>query len=148
MQNTNTDLLPIYQETLYTQSAMMEEFVTIGSGINRVAILIMPKDNEPDKIALLQKMIAACKLIFEECAIIEVLDGKNALDCISLNKFNTVLSYGIFINNGIIELPVVAYKPFAIGNCNIICSHSLSELISNDAFKNALWQCLKAHFKL
>jgi DNA polymerase III psi subunit len=148
MQNNTTDLLPIYQETLYTHTTNTQEFLKMGNNINGVAILIMPTDNEPDKIALLQKMIAICKLTFEECAIIEVPHDKNALDCFKLNAFTTVLSYGIFINNDIIALPVVAYKPFPIGACNIICSHSLTELISNESYKSALWQCLKAYFKL
>jgi hypothetical protein len=148
MQNTTTDLLPIYQETLYTHAINNEGFVKMGNNTNGIAILIIPKDNEADKIALLQKMVLACKLDFEACAIIEIPDDKNALDCIKINNYTTILSFGIFINNGIIQLPTVAYKPFPIGNCTIICSHSLQDLSTSAPFKQALWNCLKVYFEL
>jgi hypothetical protein len=148
MQSTITDLLPIYQETLYTEPLNTQQFQKFGNGSNGFAALIQGSDNTPETIALLQKMVGACKLNFDDCAIIEVPTGANALDCFKLIDFTTILSFGIFIDNGIIQLPTVAYTIFKIGISNIICSHSLMELKGNDSYKNALWQCLKGHFKL
>lgn len=133
-------VLHIYNETLYTNidSKASHELLK-GSFQQKILILISKEDNLPANQELLAKMLSACKLQEADYQI-SMLVEKNAVLTI-INQLNpeTVILFGLSLNNEAFNAQKNVYKPFRFNNIKFLLSNSLSEVSANAAMKSSLW---------
>ena len=133
-------VLHIYNETLYTNidSKASHELLK-GSFQQKILILISKEDNLLENQELLAKMLTACKLQEADYQI-SILVEKNAVLSI-INQLNpeTVILFGLSLNNEAFNAQKNVYKPFRFNNIKFLLSNSLSEVSANAAMKSSLW---------
>jgi hypothetical protein len=133
-------VLHIYNETLYTNidSKASHELLK-GSFQQKILILISKEDNLPANQELLAKMLTACKLQEADYQI-SMLVEKNAVLTI-INQLNpeTVILFGLSLNNEAFNAQKNVYKPFRFNQIKFLLSNSLSEVSANAAMKSSLW---------
>ena len=133
-------VLHIYNETLYTNIDFKASYELLkGSFQQKILILISKEDNLPANQELLAKMLSACKLQEADYQI-SMLVEKNAVLTI-INQLNpeTVILFGLSLNNEAFNAQKNVYKPFRFNNIKFLLSNSLSEVSANAAMKSSLW---------
>lgn len=133
-------VLHIYNETLYTNidSKASHELLK-GSFQQKILILISKEDNLPANQELLAKMLSACKLQEADYQISMLVEKNAVLSIINQLNPETVILFGLSLNNEAFNAQKNVYKPFRFNNIKFLLSNSLSEVSANAAMKSSLW---------
>jgi len=133
-------VLHIYNETLYTNidSKASHELLK-GSFQQKILILISKEDNLPENQELLAKMLTACKLQEADYQISMLVEKNAVLSIINQLNPETVILFGLSLNNEAFNAQKNVYKPFRFNNIKFLLSNSLSEVSANAAMKSSLW---------
>jgi DNA polymerase III psi subunit len=133
-------VLHIYNETLYTNIDFKASHELLkGSFQQKILILISKEDNLPENQELLAKMLAACKLQEADYQISMLLEKNEVLNIINQLNPETVILFGLSLNNEAFNAQKNVYKPFRFNNIKFLLSNSLSEVSANAAMKSSLW---------
>ena len=134
------EVLHIYNETLYTNVDFNASHEILkGSFQQKILILISKEDNLPANHELLAKMLTACKLQEADYQISMVLQKNAILPIINQLNPETVLLFGLNLNNEALNAQKNVYKPFRFNQIKFLLSNSLSEVSVNAAMKSSLW---------
>ena len=134
------EVLHIYNETLYTNIDSNASYEIIkGSFQQKILILISKEDNLLENQQLLTKMLAACNLQEADYQIGMVLEKKAILQIINQLNPETVLLFGLSLNNEAFNAQKNVYKPFRFNQIKFLLSNTLSEVSANAAMKSSLW---------
>jgi hypothetical protein len=134
------EVLHIYNETLYTNVDFNASHEILkGSFQQKILILISKEDNLPANHELLAKMLIACKLQEADYQISMVLQENAILPIINQLNPETVLLFGLNLNNEALNAQKNLYKPFRFNQIKFLLSNSLSEVGANAAMKSSLW---------
>ena len=134
------EVLHIYNETLYTNIDSNASYEIIkGSFQQKILILISKEDNLPENQQLLTKMLAACNLQEADYKIGMVLEKNAILQIINQLNPETVLLFGLSLNNEAFNAQKNVYKPFRFNQIKFLLSNTLSEVSANAAMKSSLW---------
>lgn len=134
------EVLHIYNETLYTNVDFNASHEILkGSFQQKILILISKEDNLPANQELLAKMLIACKLQEADYQISMVLQENAILPIINQLNPETVLLFGLSLNNEAFNVQKNIYKPFRFNQIKFLLSNSLSEVSANAAMKSSLW---------
>lgn len=134
------EVLHIYNETLYTNIDSNASYEIIkGSFQQKILILISKEDNLLENQQLLTKMLAACNLQEADYQIGMVLEKNGILQIINQLNPETVLLFGLSLNNEAFNAQKNVYKPFRFNQIKFLLSNSLSEVSANAAMKSSLW---------
>lgn len=141
MIEVNTDeVLHIYTETLYTNIDFKASHEVLkGSFQQKILILISKEDNLPANQELLSKMLQACKLQEVDYQIVILSDTSQILSTINHLQPETVLLFGLHLNNEAFNAQKKLYSPFRFNNIKFLLSNTLTEVSANPALKSSLW---------
>lgn len=134
------EVLHIYNETLYTNIDFKASYEILkGSFQQKILILISKDDNLPENQQLLEKMLQACKLQEADYQIAMLPDTSHVLSTINQLQPETVLLFGLHLNNEAFNAQKKLYAPFRFNNIKFLLSNTLREVSTTPALKSSLW---------
>jgi DNA polymerase III psi subunit len=146
MEINTSQILSIYKESLYVNKNYTNSLKISGEGNKKILVLYTAADAVQNSMDLLQKILGACKLIPSDYWLVEASADLETLSIAQELKAEKIISFGLGIYNELYKLPLKTYQILSLQEMQCIISQPLSQIATNNADKNALWQALQKMF--
>ncbi len=131
-------------EDLYFNIAEKPTYSELGK---TVLIVVKEADNVQDNIDLLQNIIKALKLSFnDDCHLISIHNDIHISSI--MNHFNKIIVFGIQSSQLELNFSYQNYRPINLENKIILFSEPLAELKKSGDKKTTLWKALQLMFDI
>jgi hypothetical protein len=148
MELDKTDILSIYNETIYVNNIVNELPVLQGNFIKSILLFKNPKDETEECETLLIKMLTACGVTKDDCYSAVITHESQTIALINAHHPKIILSFGIYIANELYKLyPHINVVQKIMGSDAMI-TMPLHKLLNDVPGKNALWAGLQTMFSL
>jgi hypothetical protein len=147
MQTHIYELLSIYNENLYVEKLPIPLDYE-GQFLKKTMVFALDSCNNEQNKTLLFKMLDACKLSNDDVALMWLPVNSDLPQIVQHYQPQHFISFGIPIQNDLIQMPNNCYVVNHLAHFPYILSHSLTELLPNTTFKKNIWTALKEMYQL
>ncbi len=146
----SSELLPIYNETLYSISSKSSAVVKrIGNFERRVLAVVPVSDWDPQNELLLEKILASCNLNPNDYLILVIPNEANVFELINQQVPDCLFLFDIQMESDFFKSGKPLYKPFTFNRIKMVLADSLQELSANKEKRLLLWnEAIKPIFKI
>jgi hypothetical protein len=146
----SSELLPIYNETLYSiPSKSIAITKKIGNFGRKVLAVVNATDWDPQNEIFLEKILGSCNLSPNDYLILVIAKEANVFEIINLNLPDCLFLFDIQLDSDFFKSGKPLYKPFTMNRIKIVLSDSLQELSASKEKRLLLWnEAIKPLFKI
>ena len=148
MEKDTTQILSIYNETLFVDNILDQMPELLGKFEKKVLIFKNPKDENNECETMLNNMLKACGIGADDCYMAIIQQQEQTLELIKRINPEIILSFGIYIANEVFKLPPKINVVQKINNADVIIAMPLHTMLNDAAAKKNLWESLKKIFKI
>jgi len=148
MEKDTTQILSIYNETLFVDNLLDQMPELLGKFEKKVLIFKNPKDENNECETMLNNMLKACGIGVDDCYMTIIQRQEQTLELIKRYNPEIILSFGIYIANEVFKLPPKINAVQKINSADVIIAMPLHTMLNDAAAKKELWNSLKQIFKI
>ena len=144
------ELIPVYDETLFTDNKKTEKPVLqIGNFERKVMTLVHQADWSEENEDFIKKILSAGNLQINDYLIIVIHDQCQLLEVINQSKPEILFLFGLSLDHDFFKSNRSMYKPFILNEIKIAFCDGLNQIKTDKEKRLLLWnQCIKPIFNI